>query len=63
MEIGMNGMDGSFTLRDENRSENRGVIRLGVDYRRGDYTIYGSALSYIDREVRSSIKTGFKWSF
>jgi len=63
MELGMAGMDGSFTLRDENRSDNRGVIRLGVDYQRNNYSLYGSVMSYIDREVRSAIKTGFKWSF
>ena len=57
----MTGMDGSFTLRDEKRSDNRGVIRMGFDYDWDDYTLYGSFMSYIDREIRTSVKSGFKW--
>ena len=61
LDVGMTGMDGSFTLRDENRSDNRGVIRAGFDYDWEDYTLYGSFMSYIDREIRTSVKSGFKW--
>ena len=61
LRVGMNGMDGAFTLRDENRSDNRGVIRAGFDYR--DLSLYGSLISYIDREWRTNAKTGVKWKF
>ena len=63
LRVGMEGMDGAFTLRDENRSDNRGVIRAGFDYTQGDYSLYGSFLSYIDKEWRTNAKTGFKWKF
>ena len=63
LRVGMNGMDGAFTLRDENRSENRGVIRAGFDYVYRDLSLYGSLISYIDREARTSAKTGMKWKF
>jgi len=63
LDVGMTGMDGSFTLRDENRSDNRGVIRAGFDYDWNDYTLYGSFMSYIDREIRTSVKSGLKWKF
>ena len=63
LRVGMEGMDGSFTLRDEKRSDNRGVIRAGFDYDWDDYSLYGSFMSYIDKEVRSTLKTGFKWKF
>ena len=63
VDVGMNGMAGHFTLRDENRSDNRGVIRSGFDYKAGPYTFYGSVVNYIDREWRARAKTGFKWNF
>ena len=63
VEVGMNGMNGHFTLRDENRSDNRGVIRSGFDYKTGPYTFYGSMTGYIDRELRANAKTGLKWNF
>jgi outer membrane autotransporter protein len=63
LEVGLTGMDGSFMLRDEERSDNRAVIRAGFDYTEEDYSIYGSFISYIDREVRTALKSGFKWKF
>lgn len=63
LRVGMNGMDGAFTLRDENRSDNRGVIRAGFDYVYRDLSLYGSLISYIDREARTSAKTGMKVKF
>ena len=63
LEVGLTGMDGSFMLRDEERSDNRAVIRAGFDYAEEDYSIYGSFISYIDREVRTALKSGFKWKF
>ena len=63
VRIGMNGMDGFFTLRDEKRSDNRGVIRAGFDYVYRDLSLYGSLISYIDKEARTSAKTGLRWKF
>ena len=63
VKVGMNGMDGAFTLRDENRSDNRGVIRAGFDYAYRDLSLYGSLISYIDHEARTSAKTGMRVKF
>ena len=63
LRVGMEGMEDTFTLRDERRSENRGVIRAGFDYEEGDYSLYGSIISYIDREWRTAAKSGLKWKF
>ena len=63
LRVGMEGMDGDFTLRDENRSDNRGVIRAGFDYAYRDLSLYGSLISYIDREWRTNAKTGINWKF
>ncbi|MBR6412251.1 MAG: autotransporter outer membrane beta-barrel domain-containing protein, partial [Alphaproteobacteria bacterium] len=63
LRVGMDGMDGTFMLRDEKRSDNRGVVRAGFDYDWSDYSLYGSIMSYIDKEVRTSLKSGFKWKF
>ncbi len=63
VKVGMRGMDGAFTLRDEKRSDNRGVIRAGFDYAYRDLSLYGSLVSYIDREARTSAKTGMKVKF
>ena len=63
LEVGMEGMDGTFMLRDENRSDNRGVLRARFDYDWEDYSLYGSIMSYIDKEIRTSLKSGFKWKF
>ncbi|MBQ7412843.1 MAG: hypothetical protein IJV07_01020 [Alphaproteobacteria bacterium] len=63
LDVGMNGLMGTFRLRDEKRSDNRGIIRLGLDYDYRDLSVYGSFISYIDREVRSAVKSGMKLKF
>ena len=63
IKVGMNGMEGAFTLQDENRSDNRAIIRTSIDLNHKDYAIYGSFISYIDREWRTNAKTGLKWNF
>ena len=63
MDVGMNGMTGHFTLRDEKRSDNRAVGRAGFNFDEKDYSVYGSFLSYVDKEVRSKANVGFKWKF
>ena len=63
MNIGMNGMDGHFTLRDERRSANRAVARAGFEYDAKAYGVSASVISYMDREVRTKANLGFKWKF
>ncbi|MBR6411749.1 MAG: hypothetical protein IKS41_01135 [Alphaproteobacteria bacterium] len=63
IDVGMDGMNGRFTLRDEKRSDNRGVVRAGFEIEKKDYSVYGSFISYVDKEVRSKAKLGFKWKF
>lgn len=63
MKIGMNGMAGTFTLQDENRSANRAIIRTGFDYTKQDLSLYGSLSSYIDRELQTNADLGLKYSF
>ena len=63
LKLGMNGMDGAFTIRDKNCSNNRAVARFGFDYKKAVFSIYGMFSSYIDKRYHSSGKTGFKWNF
>ena len=63
MKIGMNGMSGTYTLRDENRGANRAVIRTGFDYTHQDLSFYGSLSSYIDHELQTNADLGMKYNF
>ncbi len=63
LNVGMNGMQGSFTLRDDAHSQNRAVIRAGFDYKQENLSLYGALTSYIDNEVRTNIKSGMNWTF
>ncbi len=63
VDVGMNGLTGHFTLRDENRSNNRAVARTGFEFDRKDYSFSGSFISYVDKEVHSRANLGFKWKF
>lgn len=63
MDVGMNGMDGRFTLRDERRTDNRAVARAGFNYDTGAYGVDASIMSYIDRETRTKANLGFRWKF
>ena len=58
IKVGMQGMDGSFTLRDEDASDNRAVLRARFDYEKEDFSLYGSIISFINREIRTSLKSG-----
>ena len=64
LELGMNGMDGSFTVRDERRKDNRAVIRTGFDYGLGDdITLIGSFATYIDGTTHNNANLDFKYNF
>ena len=63
LDVGMQGMDGTFRLRDDKRSDNRAVVRAGFDYTKGDVNLYTTFMSFIDNEIRTSVKSGFKLKF
>ena len=56
-------MNGSFTLKDEDRTRNRAVARAGFEFDEGDYSVYGNMISYIDGEVRAKANVGLKYAF
>lgn len=63
MKVGMNGMSGTYTLRDNDRSKNRAVVRTGFDYTSQDLSLYGSLSSYIDHELQTNADIGLKYNF
>lgn len=63
LKIGMRGMNGSFTLRDENRSDNRAVVRSGFVFKYDRISVAGNLISYIDREYQTDAKLNFKFGF
>ena len=63
MRIGMNGMSGTYTLRDNERGKNRAVIRSGFDFTSDDLSLYGSLSSYIDHELQTNADIGLKYNF
>ena len=63
LKVGFSGMDGSFDLRDENRSANHQVINASFAYDNKNYSLYGSLMSYFDKDADTALKSGFKWHF
>ena len=64
LELGMNGMDGSFRVRDDRRKDNRAVLRTGFDYGLGDnITLIGSFATYIDGTTHNNANLDFRYSF
>ena len=63
LDIRMNGMQGAFTLKDENASQNHAITRFGIDYINKNYSLYGNFTSYLDKETNSLFKSGFKVNF
>ena len=63
MKLGMQGMDGTFTLRDENRSDNRAVVRTGFEFNYDNISVAGNVMSYIDREYQTNATLDFKFGF
>jgi hypothetical protein len=63
IKVGMNEMDGTFVLRDENRTDNRAVARFGVDFNYKDFSLSGKLMSYIDRELRTNAVLDLKYGF
>ena len=63
LKMKINGMNGSFTLRDENRQDNYIVLRSKFDYTKDNLSLYGDFLSYADHEFRTRLDVGFKYHF
>lgn len=63
LTLGMNEMDGSFTVRDEKRTDNRAVVRTGFEFTQGKLSLLGNLMSYIDSEYRTNATLDLKYNF
>lgn len=63
LKLKMNGMNGSFTLHDENRKNNYAVLRSKFDYAKDNISLYADFLSYIDSQYRTRVDLGLKYNF
>lgn len=63
LQMKIKGMNGSFTLRDENRQANYIVLRSKFDYTKDNISLYSDFLSYADSEFRTRLDIGFKYHF
>lgn len=64
LELGMNGMSGTYTMRDDRHGKNRSVVRLGLGYQLQDYLdINAQLLSNIDREDQTDASVDMKYYF
>jgi hypothetical protein len=64
LELGMNGMEGSFRVRDNRRKNNRAVLRTGFDYNIGDnVTVTGAFSTYVDGTTHNNANLDFKYNF
>lgn len=64
LEVSMNGMDGSYKLRDDRRGDNRAVLRFGMEYSLGaNMDIAANLIGNIDREYRTDADIDFKYNF
>lgn len=63
LTLGMNGMDSSFTVRDEKRTDNCAVVRTGFEFTQGKLSLLGNLMSYIDSEYRTNATLDLKYNF
>lgn len=63
LTLGMNGMDGSFTVRDEKRTDNRAVVRTGFEFTQGKLSLLGNLMAYIDSKYRTNTTLDLKYNF
>ena len=62
VKMGMQGMDGTFNLYDDNR-ECRGVATFGFDYDVDAWSIYGKVQHFIEADTHTNMKAGLKYKF
>ncbi len=62
IKMGMDGMDGTFSLYD-NVSPYRGTASFGFNYNAGDMSMYGNVQHFMESETHTNVKTGLKYVF
>ena len=62
VKMGMQGMDGTFNLYDDNR-EYRGVATFGFDYDVGNWSVTGTLQHYIEADKHTNFKSNLKYNF
>lgn len=62
-KVMVNGMSGSFTVKDENRGANRAALRSGFEFTRGSAKLSGSLMSYLDHSLNSKASLDLKYAF
>lgn len=64
LNVAMNGMSGTYQLRDDKRSDNRAVVRFGFGYKLKDYLDFSAnLLTDISREYRTDAGIDLKYLF
>ncbi|MBR6356264.1 MAG: autotransporter outer membrane beta-barrel domain-containing protein [Alphaproteobacteria bacterium] len=64
LNVAMNGMSGTYQLRDDKRGDNRAVVRFGFGYKLKDYLDFSAnLLTDISREYRTDAGLDLKYSF
>ena len=63
MKLGMEGMSGSFTLRDETHSDNRAVVQSKFEFKHNNMSLIGNIASYIDRKYETDARLDFRFEF
>ena len=63
-ELNMQGMSGSFRVRDARRKDNRAVLRGGFDYGFAeDFSLIGTLATFIDGTTHINANVDFKYNF
>ena len=62
IKIGMQGMDGTFNLYNE-QSPYRGVASFGFGYDVGNLNVFGTLQHYMETDAYTKLKTGLKYQF
>ena len=62
IKMGMNGMNGTFNLYDE-QNEYRGVASFGFGYDVGKLNVFGNIQHFIENDNHTKFKTGLKFEF
>ena len=64
LELGMDGMSGTYKMRNDKYGDNRTVVRFGLDYQLQDYLdVTANLLSNIDKETRTDASVDMKYNF
>ena len=62
VKMGMEGMEGTFKLYDDNR-EYRGVASFGFDYDLNAWNVYGKVQHFMETDTHTNMKAGLKYRF